>query len=258
MTSFEYIQVSIEDHIAVLSINRPPVNALNLTLLDEFINALKQMGDDKNVRVIVISSALNSVFCAGLDLEVIRGKSGLELRGFLEKLYIELYTVQHRLGKPTIAAVRGAARAGGMTIAVSCDMIVAGRSSTFGYPEINVGLVPAIHFVLLPRIIGRHKAFEFLFRGESFTSEEAEQMGIVNRVVDDDAVLEMALSLAGELASKSPVIMKLGRDAFLRTNDLDYRRSIENVVETMAVMIETADSREAIEAFVEKRSPKYE
>ena len=132
MTNFLHLSVTLEDQIAIISLNRPPVNALSKRLLEELITALESLRQDDNVRVIIITSALEKVFCAGLDLEIIRGTTGLELRDFLEKLYVELYQLQHRLGKPTIAAVRGAARAGGMTIAVSCDMIIAGQNTTFG------------------------------------------------------------------------------------------------------------------------------
>ncbi|MCP4757679.1 MAG: enoyl-CoA hydratase/isomerase family protein [Proteobacteria bacterium] len=257
MESFKLLKISFDGSVAVIALNRPPVNALNLDLIGELIAALKQLGNNDDVRAIVVTSALEKAFCAGLDLEVVRSKSGLELRGFLEKLYMELYDVQYRLGKPSIAAVRGAARAGGMTVAVSCDMIVAGRGASFGYPEVDVGLVPALHFVHLPRIVGRHRAFEWLFSGDSFSADQAVEMGIINHVVADDEVMDKALAIARRLAEKSPVVMRLGRDAFMRANDLDYRRSIENVAETMAVIIETEDSKEGLEAFVEKRTPKY-
>src|SRR5207247_6880711 len=100
-------------------------------------------------------------------------KSPADVRGLLDKLYVELAEVQYNLGKPSIAAVGGAARGGGMTLAISCDVLIAGESATFGYPEIDLGLVPALHFVHLPRIVGRHRAFELLFSGRSFGADEA-------------------------------------------------------------------------------------
>src|SRR3546814_10187069 len=109
-------------------------------------------------------------------------------RDFLNKLYIALADMQHALGKPSIAAVGGAARAGGMTLSISCNVIIAGRSATFGYPEIDVGIIPAIHFIHLPAIVGRHRAFEILFSGRAFGADEAAELGLVSKVVDDDAV----------------------------------------------------------------------
>ena len=104
------------------------------------------------------TSAVADRFCAGLDLDVILGKSGEEVREFLHALYTDLYDAQYDLGKPSIAAVGGAARGGGVTMAISCDVLVASENATFGYPEVDVGVIPAIHFAHLPRIIGRHRA----------------------------------------------------------------------------------------------------
>ena len=255
--AYRHLAYSVHGRVAEIVLNRPPVNALNMLVIEELIAALRQAGDDDEVRAIVVSSAFDNVFCAGLDLDIVRGGGGLGMRRFLSKLYIELYDVQYGLNKPTIAAVRGAARAGGMTVAVACDMIVAGEGATFGYPEVHVVLVPAIHFVHLPRIVGRHRAFELLFGGDSFSAADAKELGLLNRLVPDDQVLEEARLLATQMAAKSPVVMKLGRDAFMRANDFDYRRAIQNVAETMCVLVETEDSQEGLTAFVEKRPPSW-
>lgn len=255
--SFRHLGYTVQDRIAEIALNRPPVNALDLVLIEELIAALRQAGDDADVRAVIVRSALDAAFCAGLDLDVVKGRSGLEFRRFLEKLYLELYDVQYRLGKPSIAAVRGAARAGGMTVAVSCDMIVAGESASFGYPEVHVGLIPALHFVHLPRIVGRHRAFELLFSGNAFSAAAAHELGLINRLVPDEAVDSTARQLAANMAAKSPVVMQLGRDAFMRANDLDYRRMIENVAETMCALVETDDAQEGLAAFTEKRPPKW-
>ncbi|MDP6346443.1 MAG: enoyl-CoA hydratase/isomerase family protein [Alphaproteobacteria bacterium] len=255
--TFDCLDYRAEDGIAEITLNRPPVNALNMDLVRELIAALRQAGDDGAVRAVVVASHSAKVFCAGLDLDIVSGGDGADMRRFLERLYFELHDVQYRLGKPSIAAVRGAARAGGMTVAVSCDMIFAGEGASFGYPEINVGLIPALHFVHLPRVAGRHRAFEWLFTGDSFGAGEARELGLVNRILPDDQVLPAAREMAAKLAEKSPVVMKLGRDAYLRANDLDYRRGIENVAETMCNVVATEDSREGLAAFVEKRPPRW-
>ncbi|MDP7547869.1 MAG: enoyl-CoA hydratase/isomerase family protein [Alphaproteobacteria bacterium] len=255
--SFEHLDYRLADRVAEISLNRPPVNALNLDLVNEIIAALCQARDDDGVRAVIMASALDGVFCAGLDLAVVKGVDGEGMRGFLERLYFALNDVQYSLGKPSIAAVQGAARAGGMTVAVSCNMIIAGQGATFGYPEINVGLIPALHYVHLPRIAGRHLAFEYLFTGDDFGAQVARDLGIVNHVVPDDQVMDKAREIALKLAKKSPIVMKLGRDAYMRANDLDYRRGIENVAETMRNVVATEDSREGLAAFIEKRPPKW-
>jgi enoyl-CoA hydratase/carnithine racemase len=220
------------------------------------LDALGRAKDDSSVRAVVIASA-HKVFCAGLDLDIVRGKRGLDAKAFLERLYFALNDVQYRMGKPTIAAVDGAARAGGMTIAVSCDMIIAGEAATFGYPEIDVGLIPALHFVQLPRLVGKHQAFGPLFLGDPFDAATAFRMGLVSEIVPKGSALDRARAVARRFAEKSPAIMKIGRDAFMRAVDADYRRAIEHAADSFALVASTQDCQEGLDAFVEKRPPRY-
>jgi enoyl-CoA hydratase len=250
------VRYSVRDGIAEIVLDRAPVNALSLALIDQLLNALRDAGRDPAVRAAIIHSA-HRVFCAGLDLDIVRGKQGIEVKAFVEKLYLELNDVQYRLGKPTIAVIDGPVRAGGMTIAISCDMIIAGKQSTFGYPEIDVGLIPAIHFVQLPRLVGKHRAFGPLFLGEPFDADTALRFGLVSELVEPGTALERARAIAQRLAQKSPAIMKLGRDAFMRAIDSDYRRAVEHAAETFALIATTHDSQEGLSAFVEKREPQY-
>ena len=181
MTTQEEVRYDVSDRIAEISLARPPVNALSLALLEQLIAALQRAAADETIRAVVLTSALTHRFSAGLDLRGLLGKPTAEVRRLLDKLYVELVDAQSNLGKPSIAAVGGAARGGGMTLAISCDVLVAGESASFGYPEIDLGLVPAIHFVHLPRIVGRHRAFELLFSGRSFGAEEAASLGLVRQ-----------------------------------------------------------------------------
>jgi enoyl-CoA hydratase/carnithine racemase len=251
------VRYAVRDSVAEIVLDRGPVNALSIALIDQLLNALRTAGSDPAVRAIIIHSA-HRVFCAGLDLDIVRGKQGVEVKAFVEKLYFELNDVQYRLGKPSIAAIDGPIRAGGMTIAISCDMLIAGKGATFGYPEIDVGLIPAIHFVQLPRLVGKHRAFGPLFLGEPFDAETAFRLGLVSELVEAGGALKRARAIAQRLAEKSPVVMKLGRDAFMRAIDSDYRRSVENVAETFALVATTHDSQEGLSAFVEKRPPRYQ
>jgi enoyl-CoA hydratase len=251
------LRYEVADRIAQISLARPPVNALNLSLLEQLIAALRRAAADENVRAVVLASAVPRRFSAGLDLDILQGTSGTGVRRFLDTLYVDLADVQHNLGKPSIAAVGGAARGGGMTLAISCDVLLAGQGATFGYPEIDLGLVPAIHFVHLPRIVGRHRTFEILFSGRSFGAEEAAAMGLVSRIVPDEELLDAALATARVFAAKSPTAMRLGRAAFMRANDLDYRRGIGDAVEIFCNVAATDDAREGLRAFMEKRAPRW-
>lgn len=257
MPNFETLDYAVNDRVAEITMRRAPVNAINHALIDDILAAYRTARDDKNVRAIILTSAFDAAFSAGMDLAMIRGGTGMDLRRFLEKLYFGMHDLQYRMGKPTIAALTGPARAAGVTLAVSCDVLIASERASIGYPEIDVGVIPAMHFVHLPRQIGRHKAFELLFGGKPISAAEAERHGLVNRVVPQAEVLTEARTLAREFAGKSPVVMKLARDAFVRANDFEYRRAIENTVETICNIIATDDAQEGLNAFNEKRRPNW-
>ena len=243
----------VSNGIARITLNRPAVNALNLEMIKDVVAALETAGKDEGIRAVVLTSAISKAFSAGLDLHLLLGKSEQKVRAMLQELYVRLHDTQYNLGKPSIAAIGGAARGGGMTLAISCDVILAGQSATFGYPEIDVGVIPAIHFTHLPRIVGRHRAFELLFSGRSFGAEEAYRLGLVSRILPDEDLASHAQALAETFAAKSAVVMHLGRAAFMRQNDLDYRRSIANAVEDFCNVAMTDAAQDKLQSFVNRR-----
>ena len=256
-TSDQVVGYTVANKVARISLNRPPVNALSLETIRAVVAGFRRAAEDRAVRAVVLSSAIARRFSAGLDLDILLGKPAEEIRAFVQELYINLYDAQYNLGKPSIAAVGGAARGGGMTMAVSCDVVLGGDGATFGYPEIDVGVIPAIHFAHLPRLIGRHRAFELLFSGRAFDAREAFDLGIVNRVVPDGQLDEEALALAAQFAAKSETVVRMARAAFMRQIDLDYRRSIANAVEDFCNVAVTDAAQEGLRAFVEKRRPNW-
>ena len=169
---FANLDYAVADRVAEITMRRAPVNAINHALIDEINAAYRKAKADPGVRAIILTSAFDKAFSAGMDLAMIRNGRGLDLRRFLEKLYFEMHDLQYRMGKPTIAALTGPARAAGVTLAVSCDVMIAADTASIGYPEIEVGVIPAMHFVHLPRQIGRHKAFELLFSGRPVSGAE--------------------------------------------------------------------------------------
>ena len=252
------IEYKVIDHIAWITLKRNPSNAFSIDFLNDILDYLKIASKDKEVRAVILESVVNGIFSAGLDLNLLINKSGLEIREFLKRLYIDLWDIQYNMGKPTIASINGAARGGGMTLAISCDMIIASEKASFGYPEIDLGLLPAIHFTHLPRIIGRYKAFDLLFSGRNFYSDEALMLGLISRKVSSAEIKKKVKEIAINLSKKSSTAMSLGRAAFLRTNDLDYRRSVANAVEDFCNAAITPDAQEGLKAFVEKRQPVWE
>jgi enoyl-CoA hydratase len=251
------VSYTVAHGIARITLNRPPVNALSLETIRAIVVALRRATADAEARAVVLTSAVPRRFCAGLDLALLLGKTGEQVREVLQALYVDLHDAQYNLGKPSIAAVGGAARGGGMTLAISCDVILAGDHATFGYPEINIGVLPAIHFAHLPRIVGRHRAFELLFSGRSFDAKEALDLGLVSKIAPDEGLNAAAMVLATDFAAKSPAVMSLARAAFMRQNDLDYRRSVASAVEDFCNVAASAAAQEGIRAFLEKRPPKW-
>ena len=246
------IAYDVSDAIAVVTLARPPVNALDLAAVHALIAALNRAAADENVRAVVLASGVPKRFCAGLDIGGLIGKSTDEIRTLVHELYVGLYDAQAQLGKPSIAAVNGAARGGGMTVAVSCDVVLASESASFGYPEIDLGVLPAIHFVHLPRIIGRHRAFELLFTGRPFDADQAAALGLINRVVPDAELETEALRLAGTFAAKPEAAIRAGRAAFMRQIDRDYRRRIAEAVEDFCQIVTTAAAQARLRTFAEK------
>ena len=242
-----------EDFIARITMNAPPVNALTVAMLDDLLAAFARARDDKAVRAIILQSAIPRNFCAGLDLAALHGADGDHVRALLDRLYVSLADIQHELGKPSIAAISGAARGGGMTLAISCNVIIADLSASFGYPEIDVALLPAIHFAHLPRVIGRHRAFELLFTGRAFEVREAHALGLVSHVAAD-AQAE-ALALAKTFAAKSPAAITRGHREFMRAND--DRDALAPVIDAFVEASQSADGHEGVQAFVEKRKPEW-
>lgn len=249
------IRYEVRNQTAEILFDNPPVNALSEQMLDDYLAALQRAADDPDVRAVIVGSAVPRRFCAGLNLMAIHEGDHGRVRDLLERLYVRNVDTQFQMGKPTIAAVDGTARGGGMTLAVSCDMIVASESADFGYPEIDAGVPPSIHYTHLPRIIGRHRAFELLFTGRVFSAAEAADLGLVSRVAPAGQAMEMARALAYSLCEKSPEVVRHGRQAFMQANDNGYRASVRAAADSFCVAASRPSAKEGIAAFVEKRRP---
>jgi enoyl-CoA hydratase/carnithine racemase len=169
--------------------------------------------------------------------------------------FVELFTRMHELGKPIVAMVNGHALAGGLGLVVACDLVVASAAAELGLTEINLGLWPMMITVELVRSIGRKKTLELMLTGERISAAEGERLGLVNRVVPPESLEEETMKLAGALASKSPVAMRLGLRAFYETQDLDHRAALEILQTRLGEILATEDAAEGISAFFAKRPP---
>lgn len=251
----DHVRYAVADHIATITLTRPPLNAFSIAFLDQIIAALRRASTDPDARVVILASGIEKMFCAGLDLDIILGSDDATIRAFLNRLYIELWEVQGNMGKPTIAAVDGAARGGGMTLAISCDMFIAGEKASFGYPEINLALPPAIHFAHLHRILGRYRAFDLLFTARTFDAHEALNLGLASRVAPH--ALPEALAAARVIAEKSPAAIAFSRAAFHREADRDYTEAVARAVDDFCKLATSRDAQEGLRAFLEKRKPEW-
>ncbi|MDE2434781.1 MAG: enoyl-CoA hydratase/isomerase family protein [Sphingomonadales bacterium] len=249
----EEVRYSVASAVARIALARPPVNAITPGLIKEIIAALNRAAGDDAVRVVMLCSDIPGRFCAGLDLPPLIDATPAAVRAILLDLYPGLNEAQHALGKPSIAVVNGTARGGGMTLAISCDVIIASEDATFGYPEIDLALPPAIHFAHLPRVIGRHRAFELLFSGRSFGAAEAAELGLVSRVVPAAQLDEAALALAATFAAKPAHAVRQARAAFMRQNDLDYRRSVAVAVEDFCTAFAAPEAAEQLREFAMRK-----
>ncbi|HUP85337.1 MAG TPA: enoyl-CoA hydratase-related protein [Acidimicrobiales bacterium] len=249
---------TVADGVARITVNRPERrNALSWSVIADLRSALAEAKADDAVRVVVLTGAGEKAFCAGADLGgMAEGAGFLELhegRGGLADLFLELYA----LGKPTIARVFGYALAGGMGLALACDLVIAADDAQFGTPEIDVGLWPYMITVPLMRSMPPKKALELMLTGRRVGAAEASRIGFVNRVVPVNELDAAVNELAATLASKSPAIVKLGRDSFYEVWDRDAADALSHLHPLLTLTTLTEDAKEGLAAFAEKRAPRW-
>ena len=244
--------------VATIALDQPETrNALSDRMLDDLLAALTAARDDDAVRCVVLTSTHETVFSSGGDLAGFAADVPLVLKHAATERFPRLFQLIGELGKPTICAANGHVLAGALGLALACDLIVAKEGATFGTPEINIGIFPFMIMALIYRNVGRKKTNELLLLGERIDAHEAERLGIVNKVVPaaefDAAVDEWAT----KLASKSPLLMRLGKDAMYRQQDLPFVEALELLHHNLTLAFSTEDMHEGVRAFFEKREPRW-
>src|SRR3954453_20104639 len=242
--------------VATIALNQPETrNALSDELLDDLLSAFEIARDDAAVRCVVLTSAHETVFSAGGDLRAFAADVPLTHKFAGLGRFPELFTLIGTLGKPTLCAANGHVLAGALGLALACDLVVAKEGVRFGTPEINVGVFPFMIMALIYRNVGRKRTNELLLLGEQVGAEEAERIGLVNRVVAADAFDAAVADWAARLAAKSPVLMRLGKDAMFRQQDMAFADALEFLRAQLALAFSTDDIQEGVQAFLEKREP---
>jgi enoyl-CoA hydratase len=244
--------------VATLTLNDPDTrNALSPELLDALIAAFERARDDGDVRCVVLASSHESVFSSGANLGGFAGDLTLVQRHFGSERFVELFRLIGSLGKPTLCAARGHVLAGALGIALACDLIVASEQATFGTPEINVGAFPFMIMALIYRNVPRKRANELLLLGERWSAHDAHVAGIVNRVVPAVELDAAVADWAGKLASKSPLIMRLGKEAMRRQLDMPLDDALDYLRAQLTLATSTEDIVEGVTAFFQKRDPQW-
>src|SRR5216683_6006855 len=227
MPSLEQVLLSADSHVATVTLNRPDQrNPLSATMLRDLTSAFQWCRQEPDVRVVVLTGA-GRVFCAGADLTSFDGEMTAVERFRSRDLFVELFILMAELGKPIVGRINGHALAGGLGLACACDLLVAVDTATFGTPEINVGIWPMMIQAILSRNIPRKVLLEMEMLGDRWTATQMQSLGIVNRVVPHDQLDPVVEDIAARLARKSPVAMRLGRDAFYSQQDMEFRAALE-------------------------------
>jgi enoyl-CoA hydratase/carnithine racemase len=244
--------------VGTIALDQPDTrNALSDELLGDLIAALQVARDDDAVRCVVLTSTHDRVFSAGANLAGFAAGVPLVHKHFGTERFPQLFRLLGELGKPSICAANGHVLAGALGIALACDLIIAREGARFGTPEINVGVFPFMIMALIYRNVGRKKTNELLLLGEQISAEEAHRIGIVNRVVAAEEFDGAVAEWAEKLASKSPVMMRLGKDAMFRQQDMAFADAIDFLRSQLTIAFSTEDIQEGVKAFFEKREPEW-
>lgn len=254
----DLVRIDIADRVATLTLDSPATrNALSDAMLDALLAALERAKVDDDVRVVVLASSHDKVFSAGGDLKAFASETPtIEKYAGLDR-FPRLYELLGDLGKPVICAAGGDVLAGAFGIALACDLIIARDGVRFGCPEINVGVFPFMISALIYRNVPRMRANELMMLGESLTAAQAHELGIVNRVVPAEEFEATVADWAQRLAAKSPLLMRLGKDALASTRDLPLGAALGALQSQLALAFTTQDISEGVAAFQEKRAPQW-
>jgi enoyl-CoA hydratase len=242
--------------VALLTLDRPEVlNALDSATLTELVEALERLDTDDSCRCVVITGAGEKAFAAGADIREMADATATSPA--IANSFARWETLR-RIRKPIIAAVRGYALGGGCELAMACDLIVASDDAVFGQPEIRIGVIPGAGGTQrLTRALGKAKAMELILTGRQMPAREAEAHGLVNRVVGREQMLPQALALAGEIAALPPLAVMAAKESVNRAYELSLEAGLEFERRTFIGLFATADQKEGMAAFVEKRKPDW-
>ncbi|PKM89882.1 MAG: crotonase [Firmicutes bacterium HGW-Firmicutes-12] len=256
--AYNNLLTNLEEGIYTISINRPDaLNALSVAVLTELLEAIRQAKDDDEVKLIIITGHGEKAFAAGADIAEMRDLKALEAREyslFGQGVYKEIENID----KPTIAAINGYALGGGCELIMACDIRIASEKAKLALPEVGLGIIPGwggMH--RLPRLIGKGQSKFYVFTGEMMTAAEAHNMGLVDKVVPADELIEYTKKIAKTILSKAPISIKVAKAVIDKGMNMDPETGIDYLAEAFATIFSTEDYREGLTAFLEKRKADF-
>ncbi|MER2089852.1 MAG: enoyl-CoA hydratase [Sporosarcina sp.] len=255
--NYENIDVKFENKVCVVTLNRPEKrNALGQEMREELRSFFTSIKDNDEIKVILLTGE-GKAFSAGGDLSALKTVDAVSGRRRLQAGHDMIHSILD-LEKPVIAAVNGVAAGAGVSLALACDVIIAGHSTSFIQSFIKVGLIPDLGSIyFLPRLIGRHRAMELMLTGGKISADQAQQMGVINRIVPDDSLLDEAYSLAATLAEGPAIAMGLTKRVTNKSILTDINETLELEGFAQGMCFETEDFKEGVNAFFEKRKPQF-
>ena len=254
MPEYQKITYSVEQAIARITLNRPDKrNALDDEIVSEVKDALGEAARDETVRVVLLTGA-GKDFCSGADLAALRRISEASVMENVAdaRNLAELFIEMRRHARPIVAAVRGRALAGGCGLATACDIVLAAESAQFGYPEVNIGFIPAMVMAILRRSVSEKRAFELITRGEIVSARAAVEMGMINRALPDDSFETEVESFIAGLAAKSASAISLSKNLLYHMDAMSFESALEAGVQLNAITRMTEDCRRGVERFLKK------
>jgi cyclohexa-1,5-dienecarbonyl-CoA hydratase len=251
--AYKHIQTELKDGVATLTLNRAPLNVLNIEMMEEIDAYLEGLKKEKSLKLLVIQ-ALGKAFSAGVDV----GEHLGDLVKKMTEVFHRMFRLMDALKVPSLAVVNGAALGGGSELALYCDMVIATEKAKFGQPEIQVGVFPPIAALILPKMVGRKKAMELILLGETIGAQEALTLGLVNKVVPEASLVEEVNGFIGKFKKLSGAVLKVTREAVLEGLNDDSIKGLD-VIEKIYLdkLMNTYDAAEGLKAFMEKRKPAW-
>ena len=258
MAEKQFVKIALEDRLAILTIDRPPVNALNAAAMAELDEAVDEVIANPLAKAVLITGAGQLAFVAGADINEFTQIENAAQSVETARRGQAVFTKIENAPKPFIAAINGVALGGGMELALACHLRVIGDRARLGQPEITLGIIPGWGGTQrLPRLVGRAKAIEMILTGDSVTAQEAYRIGLVNKVVPGGEVLKAARDLGKKIAQKGAVTVRAALDAITQGSARTLAEGLEIEAGQFSVLFETEDLREGISAFLQKRQPVF-